>query len=122
MGWAINPNFIKNGGATLGPDGNLNVGGELFALSEVQPYVQLTATGTAFTGPCEFGGVICTAAAGNITVYDGTSAAGKVIMPTQALAVGPLPVFGPGTTGKLALTAGCHVVLSGAATVLVLVG
>ncbi len=96
--------------------------GSILAISEVSPYVTRTTTGTAFTGACEFAGYICTVAAGNITVYDNTSAAGTVIVPTTALAVGAFPIFGAGTNGKMALTTGCHVVLSGAATVNVLVG
>jgi hypothetical protein len=96
--------------------------GNILAISEVTDYVNLTATGTAFTGACEFAGYVCTVAAGNITIYDNTSAAGTVIVPTTALAVGAFPIFGAGTNGKMALTTGCHVVLSGAATVNVLVG
>lgn len=103
-------------------DGLQDPQGGILALSEVSPYVNLTATGTAFSGACEFAGYVCTVAAGNITVYDNTSAAGTVIVPTTALSVGPFPVFGAGTNGKMALTTGCHVVLSGAATVNVLVG
>lgn len=94
----------------------------VIAVSEVTDYVNLTATETAFTGACEFAGYVCTVAAGNITVYDNTSAAGTVIVPTTALTVGAFPIFGAGTNGKMALTTGCHVVLSGAATVNVLVG
>jgi len=101
---------------------SLVVGGQVVALSEVSPYVNLTATGTAFTGACEYAGYICTIAAGNITIYDNTSAAGTVIVPTTALTVGAFPIFGAGTNGKMALTTGCYVVLSGAATVNVLVG
>jgi hypothetical protein len=104
-----------------GDDVLLGTAGAVLAVSEVTAYVNLTATGTAFTGACEFAGYICTVAAGNITVYDNTSAAGTVIVPTTALAVGAFPVFGAGTNGRMALTTGCHVVLSGAATVNVLV-
>lgn len=104
-------------------NGNLiGESGEVVALTEVVPYVNLTATGTAFSGACEFAGYVCTVAAGNITIYDNTSAAGTVIVPTTALTVGAFPIFGAGTNGKMALTTGCHVVLSGAATVNVLVG
>lgn len=99
----------------VGPDN------ALLALSEVSAYVNLTTTGTAHTGVGEFAGYICTVAAGNITIYDNTSAAGTVIVPTTALALGAFPIFGAGTNGKMALTTGCHVVLSGAATVNVLV-
>ena len=99
----------------------LSSAGALVAVSEATPYVTLTATGTAFTGACELAGWYCSVAAGNITIYDATSATGTPIVPATALVVGPLPIFGAGTTGKLALTTGCHVVLSGAATVRVLV-
>lgn len=88
---------------------------------EATAYVTLTATGTAFTGACELAGYYCSVAAGNITVYDNTSATGTPIIPTTALAVGPFPIFGAGTNGKLVLGTGCHVVLSGAATVRILV-
>jgi hypothetical protein len=100
---------------------NLLVAGNPLAISEVSAYVNRTTTGTAFAGACEFAGYICTVAAGNITIYDNTSAAGTVIVPTTALTLGAFPIFGAGTNGKLALTTGCHVVLSGAATVNVLV-
>lgn len=120
---------VANGGmvplnkdSSSNPQYLIDADGGLLALSEASPYVNLTATGTAFTGACEFGGYVCTVAAGNITVYDNTSAAGTVIVPTTALAVGAFPIFGAGTNGKMALTTGCHVVLSGAATVNVLVG
>ena len=107
----------------MSDDGTSLVSGdEIIALSEVTDYVNLTATGTAFTGACEYAGYVCTVAAGNITIYDNTSAAGTVIVPTTALVVGAYPIFGAGTNGKMALTTGCHVVLSGAATVNVLVG
>jgi len=106
-----------NGNVTdlVGPDNTL------LALSEVSAYVNLTATGTAHTGAGEFGGYICTVAAGNITIYDNTSAAGTVLVPTTALVVGSYPIMGAGTNTRLALTTGCHVVLSGAATVNILV-
>lgn len=91
--------------------------GVQFAVTEVTPYVNLTATGTAFTGACELAGYDCTVAAGNITIYDGTDALGTVVVPETALSVGRTEF-----TWKRALTTGCHVVLSGAATVNVLVG
>ena len=99
----------------------VGVDGSLLTLSEVTGYVTRTTTGTAFTGACEYAGYVCTVAAGNITIYDNTSAAGTVIVPTTALVLGAYPIFGAGTNGKMALTTGCHVVLSGAATVNVLV-
>ncbi len=114
---------VTPGVPMLSSDGlSLVSGDEIIALSEVTDYVNLTATGTAFAGACEYAGYVCTVAAGNITVYDNTSAAGTVIVPTTALVVGAYPIFGAGTNGKMALTTGCHVVLSGAATVNVLVG
>lgn len=98
-------------GNFIAPDGGV------MAISEVTPYVNVTATGTAFTGPCELAGYDCTSAGGNITIYDGTSTSGTVIVPTTALAVGRVEFL-----YKRALTVGCHVVLSGVATVNVLVG
>jgi len=97
--------------------GALSVGGVAVAFAEVTPYVNMTATGTAFTGPCELAGFDCTVAVGNITIYDNTSAAGVVIVPTTALTVGRTEFL-----YKRSLGLGCHVVLSGAATVNVLVG
>ena len=98
-------------------------GGAVIALSEVTDYVNESgaATHQSFTGACEYAGYVCTVAAGNITVYDNTAASGTVIVPATALVVGAFPVFGAGTNGKMALTTGCCVVLSGAATVNVLV-
>jgi hypothetical protein len=90
-------------------------------LSEVTPYVTLTASGIAFSGPCELAGFYCSVAAGNITIYDALSAVGTPIVPATALVAGPAPIFGAGSNGKLALVTGCYVVLSGAATVRVLV-
>lgn len=92
-------------------------GGMTLSTVEVTPYVNATSTQTAFSGPCELAGYDCTVAAGNITIYDGTSASGIVIVPTTALTVGRFPF-----PWKIALTAGCHVVLSGAATVNIMVG
>ena len=85
-------------------------------------YVTLTATGSASAVPCELVGWYCSIAAGTITVYDGTSASGQLIVPATTLATGPVPIFGSGTNGKLNLTVGCWVVLSGAATVQMLLG
>lgn len=97
--------------------GKLVAGETLIALSEVTPFINRTATGQAFTGACELAGYDCTVAAGNITIYDSLSAAGTVIVPTTALTLGRVEFV-----WKRALTLGCHVVLSGAATVNVLVG
>ena len=105
-------------------DGVIGGDGALIALSETTPYVTvtgITAGAAASSTACELAGWYCSVAAGNITIYDALSATGTPIVPATALAVGPMPIFGAGTTGKLALTTGCHVVLSGAATVRVLV-
>ena len=98
-------------------------GGGVFALAETSPYVTPTAStgSSAFSGACELAGWYCSVAAGTITIYDALSATGTAIVPATTLAVGPLPIMGAGTTGKIALTTGCWVVLSGAATVRVLV-
>ena len=87
------------------------------SVTEATPYVSITATGTVVSGACELAGYDCTVAAGNITIYDGTSTSGTVIVSTTALSVGRVEF-----AYKRALTVGCHVVLSGAATVNVLVG
>jgi hypothetical protein len=91
--------------------------GEVVALSEVIDYENMTATGIAFSGACELAGYDCTVAAGNITIYDGVDATGTVIVAATALTVGRVEF-----TWKRALLTGCYVVLSGAATVNVLVG
>lgn len=117
----VNGNDVDFPAVSADDDGTLLIEGVAYALSETTPYVTLTATGTAFTGACELAGWYCSVAAGNITIYDATSATGTPIVPATALVAGPMPIFGAGTTGKLALTTGCHVVLSGAATVRVLV-
>lgn len=90
-------------------------------LTETTPYVTMTATGSAFSGPCELAGWYCSVAAGTITVYDSLSAAGTPIVPTTTLVVGPNPIFGAGTSGKLFLVTGCWIVLSGGATIRALV-
>lgn len=102
----------------------VNTNGALYGLTETTPYQTPapTASTLLITGPCELAGWFCSAAAGTITIYDALSAAGTPIVPATTLVVGPLPIFGANTTGKLVLTTGCFVVLSGAATVRVLVG
>lgn len=107
---------------SVDPDGNVaGSAGEKLALVETSSYVTLAASAVAFNGPCELSGWICTVAAGTIAIYDGTSAAGTLILPPTALVAGPMPIMGPGTSRKLELKLGCYVVLSGAATVNVLV-
>lgn len=111
---AINADAVYTGTVEIQtPDG------AVYALSEATPYVNLTATGTAFTGACELAGFDCTAVTGTptITIYDNTSAAGTVIVPATTLTLGRTEF-----AYKRALTTGCHVVLSGTQTVNILVG
>lgn len=96
--------------------------GALYALSEVTEYVTLTASGLAFTGPCEVGGWYCSVAAGTIAIYDALSETGTPFVPATTLVAGPMPIMGAGTRGVIRFTTGCYVKLSGAATVRVLVG
>lgn len=103
--------------AILNSSSLINSSGEIFALVESTPYVQRTTTGTVFTGPCELAGFDCIVAAGTITIYDNTSAAGNIVVPTTTLSVGRTEF-----QFKRRLLTGCHVVLSGAATVNILVG
>lgn len=107
LGRAVPPQSREAAGKTVIDSG--------LVLSEVTDYVQRTSTGTVVTGPCELAGYDCIVAAGNITIYDGTSTAGAVIVPATALTVGRVEF-----AYKRALKNGCHVVLSGAATVNVL--
>lgn len=102
----------------------VNTSGALYALAETTPYVTPAQSvgSLSFTGACELAGWFCSVAAGTITIYDALSAVGTPIVPATTLVVGPMPIFGAGTTGKLVMTTGCFVVLSGAATVRVLVG
>ena len=115
---AINVAATYTGTSTITtPDGGI------VALAETSPYVTPTAStgSSAFSGACELAGWYCSVAAGTITIYDALSATGTPIVPATTLVVGPMPIMGAGTTGKIALTTGCWVVLSGAATVRVLV-
>ena len=89
------------------------------AVVEVTPYSQRTATGTAFTGACEYAGydVIAVTANPTITIYDGVDTSGTLILPATVMTVDRFE-----RTFKLAFTVGCHIVISGTATVNVLVG
>lgn len=97
----------------------LDSDGGVLVLSEVitEALCTASATTTVLTGAGVFPGYRCTTAAGNITIYDNTAASGKVLVPTTALTVGSFPIMGAGTNGKLAVTLGITVVLSGAAVV-----
>jgi hypothetical protein len=100
-------------------NGGLYANNQLLALAESTPYVNRTATGTVFTGPCELAGYDCIAvtASPTITIYDNTSAAGTIVVPTTTLVLGRVEF-----AWKRALAIGCHVVLSGVQTVNILVG
>jgi len=98
-------------------DGDImDADGGLYALSEALPYVTLTATGTAFAGPCEVAGWYGSVAAGNITVYDALSATGTPFVPAEATATGFRPIRGAGINGTIEFATGFHAVLTGAAT------
>jgi len=113
---AVNADATYTGDVTIEAPG-----GGVVALSEVIPEVLATASAgsTALTGAGTFAGYRCTTAAGNITVYDNTAASGKVLVPTTALTVGSFPIYGAGHPGRVVVTTGVHVVLSGAAVVYV---
>ena len=112
---------VAQGGSSAGY--SFVVDGSLMAVSEASPYVTPTpsAGSSASATACELAGWYCSVAAGTITIYDALSATGTPIVPATTLVVGPMPIMGAGTNGKIALTTGCWVVLSGAATVRVLV-
>lgn len=108
------------------------IDGGVVALSEAVPSVALTATGTAFTGACEFRGIKVRALVGGpqtATIYDATSATGTPIDTVVFNALGtwlwdrPSDVL-PGVGGRLPCTTGVHVVFSGGTsrTVDVMVG
>lgn len=109
--------------AAVKSSGLYGPGGQILALSEVSAYYTAAGAGSyqAVSGQCELAGWYCSVAAGTITIYDALSATGTPIVPATALAVGPMPIFGPGTNNRLQLQTGCFVVLSGAATVRVAV-
>lgn len=96
--------------------------GGVVALSEAVPVVALTATGTAFTGACEFRGVTVRAISGTpqtVTVYDATSATGTPIATFTIAALGTYywdgdwATVGNGNGGRRINSTGCHVVISG---------
>lgn len=90
--------------------------GNLMALAELAVPVTLTATGTAKSGGCEFGGFVVRAVSGtvNVTIYDATSATGTPIMTSNAVALGAYP-WNSGRWREN--TTGCHVVIGGGGTV-----
>lgn len=92
------------------------------ALAEAVATQALTATGTAFTGACEFRGIVVRAISGTtqtVTVYDATSATGTPIATFTIAALGTYywdgdwVTVGVGNGGRRVCTTGCHVVISG---------
>lgn len=110
-------NWVRyDDGALVDPDGGA------IALSEAVPVVTLTATGTAFTGACEFRGITVRAISGTpqtVTVYDATSATGTAIATFTVSALGTYywdgdwATAGNGNGGRRINSTGCHVVISG---------
>lgn len=107
---------ITSGGSLL--DG----AGGVYALSEAVAVQTLTATGTAFTGACEFRGIVVRAISGTpqtVTVYDATSATGTPIATFTIASLGTYywdgnqVTAGNGNGGRRINSTGCHVVISG---------
>lgn len=106
-----------SGGYSLAlPDGGVGFTSELAAVAT------LTATGTAQSGACEFGGIVIRALVGGpqtITVYDALSATGTPVAVFTVNAVGTYfwlgdwATPGNGRPGRRPMTTGCHVVISG---------
>lgn len=109
--------------AALDSTGNalLAADGGVLALTETigESLATASATTVILNGSGRYYAYRCTVAAGNITVYDNTSAAGKVLVPTTALTVGSFPIYGAGTNKLLTVSTGITVVLSDAAVVYV---
>lgn len=123
---AIEAIVDQNGEALLGlvtADGDiLNSDGSVRALTEASAVVNLTATGTAFTGACEFGGFVVNTETGgtaDVTVYDNTSATGTPIMTVANVSPGTYHWDGDWATPGLGNgdrrinVTGCHVVIAG---------
>jgi hypothetical protein len=117
-------NWDSGGTALLAPDG------AVAALSEAVAVVPLTATGTAFTGACEFRGFVVRAETGgtaDVTIYDATSATGTPIMTVANISTGTYywdgdhATPGVGTGGRRLNSTGCHVVIAGTCTIDVMV-
>lgn len=96
--------------------------GSVIALSEAVAVVALTATGTAFSGACEYRGFVVRAISGTpqtITVYDATSATGTPIMTVSVTDLGTYywdgdhATAGNGSGARRVCGTGCHVVISG---------
>ena len=72
-------------------------------------YCSCTASGNTLvkTGAGQLGRLVCGTATGNITIYDGTTSGGAVILATSALAAGTQEL-------NIAFKTGLFIVLSGA--------
>lgn len=90
----------------LRPDNGVAALSEALGTSE-----HLTATATVSLS--ELAGWICTVAAGTLTIYYGANTSGQLLLPATNLALGPVPIFGPGHNGRLPIPGGqIHCVLS----------
>lgn len=96
--------------------------GGIHTLSEVQPVVAATGTGTAFSGACLFRGLVVRAIVGTpqtVTVFDALSATGTPIATFTVAALGTYfwdgdqVTVGNGRGGRRQCTTGVHVVFSG---------
>lgn len=96
--------------------------GAIHTLSEVQPVVSATATGTVFTGSCLFRGLVVRNFVGSpqtVTVYDALSATGTPIATFTISALGTYfwdgdqVTVGNGRGGRRVNTNGLHVVFTG---------
>jgi hypothetical protein len=115
---------INSSGYLLDGDGGV------YALSEAVAVVTLTATDTAVSGACEFRGFVVRSESGgtaDVTIYDATSATGTAIMTVANITTGTYywdgdhATAGVGTGGRRINSTGCHVVISGTATIDVMV-
>lgn len=94
--------------------------GGLVALQRgATPSVQRTTGGLLITGRCELAGwdTIVPGSSVSLVIYDSLTASGKIVVPSTVLVLGRTE-FG----FKRLLDIGCHITLSGAATVNILVG
>lgn len=123
---------LLNGAQVDGIDaGNIvDAEGGVFALSEAVAVVTRTATGTAFSGACEFRGFVVRAETGgtaDVTIYDATSATGTAIMTVANITTGTYywdgdhATAGVGNGGRRVNSTGCHVVIAGTCTIDVMV-
>lgn len=91
---------------------------EPFAVKSSIAYISASATSTVKTGPCEYAGYDCVSGSGTLTIYDGTSTSGTLILPqTNISSASPVNEL----IRSRSLSAGCHVVITGTVTVNILV-